>query len=219
MSEGLEAIEGYPARELRALRRVTVYAGSRNGKNPAYMQAAAALGTELATRGITIIYGGGRTGLMGALYDAALAAGGEVIGIMPRRLVDKEIAHKGVTDFRITDSMHERKKLMADMADAFIALPGGFGTMDELFEVLTWAQIGLHDHPIGMLNVAEYFTPFVTFAKHVADEGFIANEHESLYVVESEPDTLVTKLQSFRPPPMGDPTMDRRGAPPRGEGR
>lgn len=212
-----EAMDGYgvgPAR--RVLRRVTVYAGSRNGKNPAYLKAAAALGTELAARGIAVIYGGGKTGLMGALSDAALAAGGEVIGIMPRRLVDKEIAHLGVSDFRITDSMHERKKMMVDLADAFIALPGGFGTMDELFEVLTWAQIGLHSHPIGLLNVEGYFTPFVTFARHVADEGFIANEHESLYVVDSEPDTLVTRLAAFEPPPLGDPTMDRRGDPNQG---
>jgi hypothetical protein len=195
------------------LRRVTVYAGSRNGKNPAYAQAAAQLGTELAARGIGVIYGGGKTGLMGAMSDAVIAAGGELIGIMPQWLVDKEIAHPGVTDFRVTDSMHERKKMMADMADAFIALPGGFGTMDELFEVLTWAQIGLHDKPVGLLDAAGYFAPFVTFANHVAAEGFIAKEHARLYVVEQEADTLVSRLASFEPPPMGNPEMDRRGKP------
>ncbi len=192
-------MEGYPAPERRVLRRVTVYAGSRNGNNPAYAEAAALLGAELASRGIGVIYGGGKTGLMGALSDAVISAGGELVGIMPRWLVDKEVAHPGVLDFRITDSMHERKKMMADMADAFIALPGGFGTMDELFEVLTWAQIGLHDKPIGMLDVAGYFAPFVTFARHVAEEGFIAREHESLYVVEAEPDTLVSRLAAFAP--------------------
>ncbi len=211
MREGLHGVEGYPAPERRALRRVTVYAGSRNGKNPAYAEAAALLGAELASRGISVVYGGGKTGLMGAMSDAVIAAGGELIGIMPRYLVDKEIAHKGVTDFRITDSMHERKKMMADMADAFIALPGGFGTMDELFEVLTWAQIGLHEKPIGMLDVAGYFLPLLTFARHVAEEGFIAQEHERLYVVEREPDTLVSRLAAFESPPIGDPSMDRRG--------
>lgn len=207
----LEGLEGYPAPERRALRRVTVYAGSRNGKNPAYAQAAALLGAELAGRGIGVVYGGGKTGLMGAMSDAVLAAGGELIGIMPRSLVEKEVAHPGVVDFRVTDSMHERKKMMVDLADAFIALPGGFGTMDELFEVLTWAQIGLHDKPIGILDVAGYFAPFVTFARHVAEEGFIAREHAGLYVIESEPDTLVSRLAAFVPPALGDPRMDLRG--------
>jgi uncharacterized protein (TIGR00730 family) len=189
---------------------VCVYAGSRMGARPGYERAAVTLGRALASRGIVVVYGGGKTGLMGAMAGAVLAEGGEIIGVMPKMLVDKEIAHDKITDFRVTDSMHERKKMMVDISDAFVALPGGFGTFDELFEVLTWAQIGLHDRPIGLLNADGYFDPLLALAKHAADEGFTAREHSQLYVVSDDADMLVDALASFAPPPLGDPKMDRR---------
>jgi uncharacterized protein (TIGR00730 family) len=175
------------------------------------LTAAAALGRALAESGIVVVYGGGKTGLMGAMADAAMDAGGEVIGIMPQMLVDKEIAHARIKDFRVTDSMHERKKMMVDISDAVIALPGGFGTVDELFEVLTWAQIGLHDRPIGLLDVEGYWDPLVALAEHVTAEGFAAKEHEGLFVVDDDPARLVAALRAFKPPPAGDPKLDRRG--------
>jgi uncharacterized protein (TIGR00730 family) len=210
MKTALSEPVGGPARE-RALGRVCVYAGSRPGARHSYLTAAAALGRTLAEHGIGVVYGGGKTGLMGAMADAAMDAGGKVIGVMPQMLVEKEIAHTRIEDFRITDGMHERKKMMVDISDAFIALPGGFGTFDELFEVLTWAQIGLHDRPIGLLDVDGYFEPLVALASHVTAEGFAAKEHRELFVVESDPKTLVAKLRGFAPPPIVDAMLDRRG--------
>jgi uncharacterized protein (TIGR00730 family) len=197
--------------ESGSIARVCVYAGSRPGARLSYLAAAAALGRTLAENGIVVVYGGGKTGLMGAMADGAMDAGGEVIGVMPQMLVEKEIAHTRIKDFRVTDSMHERKKMMVDISDAFIALPGGFGTFDELFEVLTWAQIGLHDRPIGLLDVDGYFEPLLALAKHVTAEGFAAKEHRDLLVVDDDPQALVDKLRAFAPPAIVDPTLDRRG--------
>jgi uncharacterized protein (TIGR00730 family) len=180
------------------MRRVCVYAGSRTGLRPGYVEAAHALGVELARRGIGIVYGGAGVGMMGALADAALAAGGKVIGVAPRRAFPDEVAHSGLTELRIVGSMHRRKAVMTDLSDAFIALPGGFGTLDELFEAITWAQIGLHQKPIGLLNVDGYYDPLLAFVEHASTEGFLEPEHRLLLNVETEPAALLDKLERRR---------------------
>ena len=155
------------------MRRVCVFCGASSGRSPAYAAAARELGAELAGRGLGLVYGGGRVGLMGAVADAALAAGGEAVGVIPQELVDRELAHGGLTELRVVGSLHERKALMAELADAFVALPGGFGTLDELLEQLTWSQLGLHAKPVGLLDVAEYWRPLIELARHATDEGFV----------------------------------------------
>jgi hypothetical protein len=162
------------------MKRICVFAGSNAGARPAYAAAAEELGRVLVGRGIGVVFGGGRVGLMGALADAALAAGGEVIGVIPEALVAKEVAHRSLTDLRIVGSMHERKALMANLADGFIALPGGWGTLDELFEVLTWAQLGLHGKPCGLLNVEGYFDGLLAFIQHSIEEGFVRREYRAM---------------------------------------
>src|SRR5712691_9028397 len=153
-----------------SVRRVCVFAGASSGRSPAYAEAARAVGTALAGRGLGLVYGGGRLGLMGAVADAALAGGGAGIGVIPQELVDRELAHGGLTELHVVGSLHERKALMADLADGFVALPGGFGTLDELLEQLTWSQLGLHAKPIGLLDVEEYWRPLVELARHMTDE-------------------------------------------------
>ena len=171
--------------------RLCVFAGSSDGAHPDYGAAAEALGSTLARRGIGLVYGGARVGLMGIVADAALAAHGEVIGVIPERLIAKEIAHQGLTDLRVVSSMHERKALMADLSDGFIALPGGWGTIEELFEVLTWGQLGLHGKPCGLLNVHGYFDRLLAFVDHAVDEGFVRREYRRMITVgESAPDLL-----------------------------
>ncbi len=161
--------------------RFCVFCGSRSGADPRYERAATAVGTALATRGIGVVYGGGRVGCMGAVADAALAAGGEVIGIIPAALVRREIAHPGLTDLRIVDTMHERKALMADLSDAFLTLPGGFGTLEELFEVVTWRQLGIYEKPIGLLDVADYFASLIAFCDASVAADFVhANDRANL---------------------------------------
>ena len=145
----------------------------RAGGSPAYAEAARAFGAAAAARGLGVVYGGGRVGLMGAVADGALAAGGEVIGVIPQELVDRELAHGGLTELHVVGSLHERKALMAELADAFVALPGGFGTLDELLEQLTWSQLGLHAKPIGLLDVEEYWRPLIALARHATEEGFV----------------------------------------------
>jgi uncharacterized protein (TIGR00730 family) len=176
------------------LKRVCVYCGSHSGSRAAYAQAARAMGEALAQRGIGVVYGGGRVGLMGALADAALAAGGSVTGVIPRALVSREIAHLDLKDLRVVDSMHERKALMAELADAFIALPGGFGTLEEFCEVLTWAQLGLHHKPCGLLNVAGFYDSLLSFFDHAAAEDFIRDLHRGQVVVESDLERLLDAL-------------------------
>src|SRR3954449_8956299 len=155
------------------LRRVCVYAGSSAGARPVYAHAARELGALLAARGIGVVYGGGKVGLMGALADAAMAAGGEVTGVIPRALLEREVGHRGVTSLRVVESMHQRKALMADLADAFVALPGGIGTLEELFEVFTWAHLGIHRKPLGVLDVARFYGPLEAMLDHAVEQGFL----------------------------------------------
>jgi uncharacterized protein (TIGR00730 family) len=184
------------------LARVCVFCGSKVGARPTYLAQAESVGRLLASEGIGLVYGGGRVGLMGAVADAALAANGTVTGVIPEALVAAEVAHGALADLRIVGSMHERKKLMADLADAFVALPGGFGTFDELFEIVTWAQLGLHAKPIGLLNVDGYFDPLLGLVRGAVAEGFVADQHAGLLYVESDPAALLARLRAHRPVPL-----------------
>ncbi len=183
------------------MRRICIYAGSNIGQRPQYQQAARDLGTEMVARGLSVVYGGGRVGLMGTLADTVMAAGGEVIGVMPTALFPVEIADRHVTTLHEVGSMHERKALMADLADGFIALPGGFGTYDELFEIITWSQLRIHQKPIGLLNVADYFSPLLALIEHSVNEGFIAPFHSQLLLRRNDPRTLLDDLAAYVPPP------------------
>ena len=180
--------------------RVCVFAGANAGLRPEYRAAAEELGHVLAARGIGLVYGGARVGLMGVVADAVLRSRGFVTGVIPRALVAKEVAHDGLSDLRIVDSMHERKALMADLADAFIALPGGWGTLEEFFEVLTWAQLGLHRKPCGLLNTRGYFDGLLSFVGHSIDEGFVRREYRSMISVADSADALLGLLVSYEPP-------------------
>jgi uncharacterized protein (TIGR00730 family) len=182
------------------LKRVCVFAGANTGSSPDYRQAASDLGRFLASRSIGVVYGGARVGLMGTLADTALAAGGRVYGVIPSALVAKEIAHPHLTELHIVSSMHERKAAMVELADAFIALPGGFGTWEEFFEVLTWAQLGLHSKPCGLLNVRGYFDPLLSFFAHAIAEGFVRAEYRSMVCVADTPDALLASLEASDPP-------------------
>jgi uncharacterized protein (TIGR00730 family) len=185
---------------LDVLRSICVFCGSSVGSRPEYSAAAAEVGRLLAERGIRVVYGAGKIGLMGVLADAALAVGGEVIGVIPQMLVDKELAHRGLTELRIVTSMHERKALMAELSDAFIALPGGLGTFEELFEVLTWAQLHIHHKPCGCLNVAGYFEPLNQLLDHGVAEGFLRSEQRQLLISSSNPAELLALLARHLPP-------------------
>lgn len=182
-----------------ALRRVCVFCGSSAGRSPHYAAAAASLGRALAQRGMELVFGGGKVGLMGALADAALAAGGVVHGVIPHALVKKELAHPGVTASHVVDTMHQRKQLMADLADAFVALPGGMGTLDEVCEVLTWAQLGLHGKPVGLLNVRNYFAGFLAQLDHAREEGLLRPDHRAMLQVADDPAALLAALEAYRP--------------------
>ena len=182
------------------LHTVCVFCAANPGAHPRYREQAAAMGRALARAGRRLVYGGGRTGLMGALADAALEAGGEVIGIMPRHLVDREVAHTGLTQLRVVASMHERKALLAELSDGFVAMPGGLGTLEELFEIWTWGQLGLHRKPYGLLQVEEFFTPLLAFLDHAVDAGFIRAENRAMLVVDDDPATLITRMESVRLP-------------------
>ncbi|HEY8075407.1 MAG TPA: TIGR00730 family Rossman fold protein [Labilithrix sp.] len=196
--------------DARAIRSVCVFCGSRPGVDPAFAESAATLGAAIAARGMTLVYGGARVGIMGVLADAALRAGGRVVGVIPKGLVSKEIAHDALTELFVTGSMHERKERMIALSDAFISLPGGFGTYDELFEVLTLAQIGFHDKPIGLLDTRSFYDPLVALLRHTIAHGFAATEHERLLVVEEDVERLLDALAAFTPPPRGDKWTDRR---------
>jgi uncharacterized protein (TIGR00730 family) len=180
--------------------RVCVFAGSSTGVRPEYRAAADALGRAVAARGIGVVYGGAHVGLMGVLADAALKAGGEVVGVIPRALVAKELAHTGLTDLHVVESMHQRKALMADLADGFIALPGGWGTLDELFEILTWAQLGLHRKPCGLLNVQGYFDRLLSFVDYSIAEGFVRRDYRQLIAVADAAEPLLELLATQTPP-------------------
>ena len=181
------------------LRSICVFCGASPGTNPSYLAAARAVGAGLAERGIEIVYGGGRLGLMGAVADAALAAGGRVTGVIPAALVEREVAHRGLSDLRIVSTLHERKALMAQLADAFIALPGGLGTLEELAEVLSWAQLELHAKPIGALDIGGYFGPLVAFLDHATAEGFIGPAQRRLLIVDTNLGTLLERFSAWLP--------------------
>lgn len=170
---------------------ISVFCGSRSGDNPIFSSAASQLGTLIANKKIKLIYGAGNIGLMGVIADACLAANGYVIGVIPTKLVDKEVAHKGLTEIFIVDSMHERKALMASKSDAFIALPGGFGTCDELFEILTWAQLGIHHNPIGILNTEGFFDPLLVWIDQMIGQGFVKPKFRKLLLIASKPEDLL----------------------------
>lgn len=182
------------------MKAVTVFCGSNPGLRPEYLGAAAALGRAIAERGATLVYGGASVGLMGRVADAALAAGGRVVGIIPEALVNKEVEHRGLTELHVVDSMHTRKRMMAERADAFIALPGGAGTLEELFEVWTWAQLGHHDKPCALLDVAGYYAKLTGFLDHMLAEGFIRTEHRAMLLVDDDPRTLLDRCASYAPP-------------------
>ena len=190
------------------IQRLCVYCGSSVGARAAYRQAASTLGRLLAERNIELVYGGGHVGLMGAVADGALAAGGRVIGVIPRALMDRELGHTGIQDLRVVADMHERKTTMAGLADAFVAMPGGWGTIEELSEMLTWLQLAIHAKPIGVLNIAGYFDPFLAFAKRMIEERFVRVEHRHLFSVESEPEALLDRLAQPMPAPI-DKWVDR----------
>jgi uncharacterized protein (TIGR00730 family) len=185
------------------MRRVCVYAGSNFGTDPAYADGARALAVAFAERGIGLVYGGGNVGLMGVLADTAMAAGGEVIGVMPRALIEREIGHRGITELRMVESMHERKALMADLSDAFVAVPGGIGTLEELIEVYTWTQLGFHRKACGVLNVNGYYDALAAFLDHAVTEGFLSSEHRGVLTVASDPAELLDRLAAFEPPTVG----------------
>ncbi len=182
------------------LQRVCVYCATNVGAKPAYIEAARELGALLAARDCALVYGGGGVGLMGALADAVLAGGGEVIGVMPHALVEREAAHRGLTALHVVDTMHERKAMMTDLADAFVAMPGGLGTLEEFFETWTWAQLGVHRKPVGLLNVSAYWHPLVMMMEHAAAEGFLRGAPQDWLVIESEPASMLDRLSTFQPP-------------------
>jgi uncharacterized protein (TIGR00730 family) len=186
-----------------ALSSVCVFCGSNAGVDPAYMQAAVHVGRSLAERGLRLVYGGAHVGMMGALADAAMSAGGAVTGVIPRQIVDLEVGHTGVGDLRIVDSMHERKALMAELADAFVAVPGGIGTLEELIEIYTWSQLGIHDKPCGVLNVRGYYDDLAAFLDHAVQEGFLRAEHRAVLTVAEDPAALLDAFAAFTPPRIG----------------
>jgi uncharacterized protein (TIGR00730 family) len=183
-----------------ALRRVCVFCGSSTGRNPSYRRLADQLGRTLAARGLGLVYGGGRVGLMGAVADGALAAGGEVIGVIPQALIDREIGHRGLTELRVVGSMHERKALMTELADGFIALPGGIGTLEELFEVWTWAQLGLHSKPCGLLDSDGFFGPLVGFLDHLVVTGFVQPQYRAMLHTAVSPEELLAAFATYQAP-------------------
>jgi uncharacterized protein (TIGR00730 family) len=182
------------------MRRICVFCGSSKGNDLTYVEQAMALGTLLAKRGMGLVYGGASVGTMGAVADAALAAGGEVIGVIPEHLVRAEVAHDRLTELHVVADMHERKAKMAALADGFLALPGGAGTLEELFEVWTWAQLGLHGKPIGLVDVAGYYQPLAAFATHMVTEGFLRAEHRDLLAIAEDPAVLLDGFERYEPP-------------------
>jgi uncharacterized protein (TIGR00730 family) len=177
------------------VKSVCVFCGASSGRSPAYAEAAGAFGDAVARRGLTLVFGGGRVGLMGSVADAALAAGGDVVGIIPQSLVDRELAHAGVTRLEVVETLHERKARMAELADAFVALPGGFGTLDELLEQLTWSQLGIHASPVGLLDVEGYWRPLIALARHATEEGFVRESDLAAIAVADDPAALLDRLE------------------------
>jgi uncharacterized protein (TIGR00730 family) len=192
------------------MRTICIFTGSRHGKSPEYAAVAGQLGHELVARGCGLVYGGGNVGLMTVIAETVLGLGGHVTGVIPSSLVSREVAHPGLTELRVVQSMHERKALMAELSDGFIAMPGGIGTMEEFFEVLSWAQLGLHDKPCGLLNAAGYYDPLIQFLDHAVTADFIKPKHRALMIVEEQPATLLDLFEQAwraRSPKPFDPTV------------
>ena len=183
--------------------RICGFCGSSSGRNPAYAAAAVALGKCLAEHGINLVYGGASVGLMGVLADSVLASGGQVVGVIPKALADKEVAHRQLTELHVVDSMHERKALMADLADGFIALPGGFGTVEELCEIITWGQLGLHRKPIGLLNVDGYYESLLAFFDRAVSDRFVHSAHRGLVIDGTSPEAILRAFSDYRAPRLG----------------
>jgi uncharacterized protein (TIGR00730 family) len=194
---------------LRRVERICVFCGASPGARPEYAEATRELARLVIAEGIGVVYGGGGVGLMGALADEGIASGGELTGVIPRALVDREIAHRDVMDMRVVGSMHERKALMAELSDAFVALPGGIGTLEELFEVYTWAQLGLHSKPCALLNVAGYYDGIADFLALAVSERFLREETRDLLLVDTDPAALIDRLRSFEPPAVVPKWIDR----------
>jgi uncharacterized protein (TIGR00730 family) len=182
------------------IRRLAIFCGSNPGARPEYMEAARSFGRLLAERGIGVVYGGSNVGLMAALADSMLDELGDIIGVIPRMLVDREVANTALTDLRIVETMHARKAQMAELADGFVALPGGIGTLEEFFEIWTWGQLGMHSKPCGLLNVAGYFDPLMTFLDRAVEERFVRDVHRRMVVVESDPRKLLERFEAYDPP-------------------
>ncbi len=181
------------------MKSVAVYCGSSSGNKAEYTQQAQAMGRELARRGLTLVYGGGCVGLMGTIADAVLAEGGQVIGVIPGFLADKELAHKGCTELHVVETMHQRKLLMADLADGFVAMPGGFGTLEELFEVLTWGQLGLHGKPVGLLNTLGFYDSLLALLGHMSAEAFLRLENLNQVLYNAEASELLDAIAAYKP--------------------
>jgi uncharacterized protein (TIGR00730 family) len=181
------------------MKSVAVYCGSSSGNKEIYTQQAQELGRELAQRGLTLVYGGGCVGLMGTIADAVLAEGGKVIGVIPGFLADKELAHKGCTELHVVETMHQRKLLMADLAEGFVAMPGGFGTLEELFEVLTWGQLGLHSKPIGLLNVEGFYDQLINLCDHMVGEAFLRSENRNQVLQNANAAALLDAMAQYKP--------------------
>ncbi|MCG8421304.1 MAG: TIGR00730 family Rossman fold protein [Proteobacteria bacterium] len=188
--------------------RICVFCGSSPGSRPDYLEAAKQVGHALVSRGLELVYGGANVGLMGALADAVLEQGGRVTGIIPEALVTKEVAHPGLTELRIVQSMHQRKAQMEELSAGFIALPGGFGTLEEIFEVLTWAQLGIHPKPCGLLNIAGYYDHLLAFLAHSTSQRFVSQAHAGMLLVEGDPDALLDVFENYVPP-TSDKLLDR----------
>lgn len=193
----------------KRLKRICVFCGSSLGARPSYRQAAERLGELLAERGIGVVFGGGCIGLMGALADAALHKGGEVIGVIPESLVHREIAHQGVTKLHVVETMHQRKALMADLSDAFIALPGGYGTLEELLEAITWSQLGIQQKPCGLLNIEKYWDGLLAVLDHAVDEQFVRPENAQLVLVAQNPESMIERLKEWTPPDHIEKWLDK----------
>jgi hypothetical protein len=187
---------------MSSMRRICVFCGSSSGSRPAYLKAAEELGRYLAASKIGLVFGGGKVGLMGAMADAALAAGGEVLGVIPGHLMAREVGHLGLTEMHVVKSMHERKAMMSDLSDAFIALPGGYGTFEEFCEVLTWSQLGLHQKPCGLLNVDDYYSPLLQMFDHAVEERFLKAENRRIVLSHTHVPQLIEMMKSWQPVPV-----------------